>query len=135
LKVEEGNMDRYEAVTWLQKELAGERRAASLVDQLQEVWQTLDELGEYLLPETVISLLLAHHPSSRGEEPTVKFNVRLSELFALKAAVACYDTTLRRSDAGDVEKMALSALEKLNQRLLTVVVQPPHDEKPIPLEP
>jgi hypothetical protein len=31
--------------------------------------------------------------------------------------------------------MALSALEKLNQRLLTVVVQPPHDEKPIPLEP
>jgi hypothetical protein len=128
-------MDRYEAVTWLQKELAGERRAAALVDQLQETWHTLDELGEYLLPETVITLLLAHKIFSRSEEPTVKFNIGLSELFALKAAVACYDTTLRRSDAGDTEKIALAALEKLNQRLLTIMIQPPRDERLAPLEP
>jgi hypothetical protein len=127
-------MDRYEAVTWLQKELAGERRAAPLVDQLQEAWHTLDELGEYLLPETVITLLLAHNPSDKSEEPTVKLTIGLSELFALKAAAACYDTTLRRNDTSDTEKIALLALEKLNQRLLTTIVQPPRDERLIPQE-
>lgn len=128
-------MDRYEAVIWLQKELAGERRAAPLVDQLQETWRTLDELGEYLLPEAVITLLLAHKISSKREEPTVKLHIGLNELFALKAAVACYDTTLRRSDASDTEKLALSALENLHQHLLTAIVQPPRAEKLLPLKP
>lgn len=123
-------MDRYEAVKWLQKELVGERRAASLVDQLQETWHTLDELGEYLLPETIITLLLAHNQTSKREELTVNLKIGLSELFALKAAVACYDTVLRRSDAGDAEKIALSALEKLNQHLLTATIQPPPNERP-----
>ena len=125
-------MDRYEAVKWLQKELAGERRAASLVDQLQETWHTLDELGEYLLPETIITLLLAHNQTSKREELTVNLNIGLSELFALKAAVACYDTALRGSDAGNAEKIALSALEKLNQHLLTATIQPLPDERLTP---
>ncbi|GHO99463.1 hypothetical protein KSF_095110 [Reticulibacter mediterranei] len=115
-------MDRFEAVQWLQKELEGERRAAPLVDALNEAWCALDELSEYLLPETVIALLLAYNkPAGEREELTVSFNIGLSELFALKAAVACYDTTLRKSDAG-ADKIALPALERLHQHLLTAIV-------------
>ncbi|GHO99522.1 hypothetical protein KSF_095700 [Reticulibacter mediterranei] len=123
-------MDRFEAVQWLQKELEGEGKAASLVDQLQETWQTLDMLGEYLLPETVIELLLAHDMPRRSTGPTVRLDIGLSELFALKAAVGHYDTTLRSSDVGDEEKLALAAVEQLQQRILDAVVQPPTEEQP-----
>jgi hypothetical protein len=117
-------MDRYEAVRWLQKELEGERKASSLIDQLQEAWQTLDALGEYLLPEAVIALLLAHEKSSEGKRPTLRLDIGLGEFFALKAACRHYDNTLRSSTVGDEERIALTALEQLQQRLLTATVQP-----------
>ena len=105
----------------------GEGKAAILVDQLQEAWQTLDMLSEYLLPETVISLLLAQHMPGKNKEPTMRLDLGLREFFALKAAVSCYETLLRRSDVGEEEKLALCVVERLHQRLFAATVHQPQE--------
>jgi hypothetical protein len=121
--------DRYKAVQWLQKELEGQEDASALVDQLQETWQTLDALGEYLLPEAVISLILARVPN-RTEEMTVHLNLEMDEFFALYGAVKTYNAELRQGDANsEMNKIALEAVQRLHQRILTATVQPPQSEE------
>jgi hypothetical protein len=123
-------MDRFKAIAWLQEQLIDHKDCNALVDALNQTWQTLDALQEHLLPESVLTLLLARPTHERGatsEEPTFTLqNISLSEFFALSAACAHYDTELRLRDRRDLR---LDALEQLHQRILSMTVQPPCKEE------
>lgn len=130
-------MDRYNAALWLQEQLKDNKDRNALVDNLNQVWATADELSEHLLPESVMALLLARPAQERpaeAEEPTFTLErMSLGELFELISACTWYDTELRKrgGESSAAERAAIAALERLHQRLLTVSVQPPQSgEKP-----
>ncbi len=125
--------DRYQAVQWLQEQLGDREDAALLVDALNETWQTMDTLGEHLLPESVLMLLLARptgKQSESSEEPTFTLQqITLCEFFELISACAWYDTELRKRGEYAAERAAIAALERLHQRLLTVTLQKNRDAR------
>lgn len=127
-------MDRYHAVLWLQERLQGNKDRNVLVDGLEQAWATADELGEHLLPESVMALLLARPTGERlaatGEPTFTLEHIMLGELFEMISACAWYDAELRKrgGESSASEKAAIAALERLHQRLLTITVQPPQAE-------